>query len=108
MNFFKTLERVQLLHDLIKSEATGSPEQLSRRLGVCRKTLYNIIDELKSYEAPIKYSKQRETFYYSAEFELDLHYNFSVISNESVLKNTNGGLFFHSTGRIRISYVPCE
>jgi predicted DNA-binding transcriptional regulator YafY len=68
MNFFEALERIQRLHALIKSEHTGTPSELARRLGVCRKTLYNMIDELKSYNAPIMYSKKRESFYYSKGF----------------------------------------
>lgn len=34
MTFTKTIERLQLLHDLISQNKTGTPEQLANRLGV--------------------------------------------------------------------------
>jgi predicted DNA-binding transcriptional regulator YafY len=94
MNFFETLERIQRMHALIKSEHTGTPDEFARRLGICRKTLYNMIDELKSYNAPIRYSKKKESFYYLKEFELELHCRFLIIEDEKTLKNINGGYSF--------------
>lgn len=93
MSFFKTIERISRLHYFIKEECTGKPEILSTRLGISRSSLYNIIDELKSYDAPIDYSRRRETFYYTKTFELSIHCSISVIENDIQLKKIVGGMF---------------
>lgn len=91
MNFFETIERISRLHYFIKEENTGKPETLSKRLGISRASLYNIIDELKSYDAPIDYSRRRETFYYTKNFELNIHCSISIIENDIELKKIVGG-----------------
>lgn len=91
MNFFDTMERISRLHNLIKNENTGNPEFLSKRLGISRATLYNIIDELKSMDAPINYSRSRETFFYTKYFELDIRCNMTLIEDEVELKRIIGG-----------------
>jgi predicted transcriptional regulator len=75
MGILKRIEQVRLLHQLIQTENTGTPLELSKRLHICRSTLYNIIDELKSYDAPIEYSRARKAFFYTHSFELNLRYS---------------------------------
>jgi hypothetical protein len=90
MNFFETLECIQRLHSFIQTGRTGPPEQLAVRLGICRKTLYNIINDLKSQNAPIRYSRKRETFYYSKKFKLELICAIEILEAEE-LTRINGG-----------------
>lgn len=91
MSFFETIERVSRLHYFIKEECTGKPEILSKRLGISRASLYNIIDELRSYDAPIDYSRRRETFFYTKSFELSIQCSISVIENDVELRKVIGG-----------------
>ena len=97
INFFETLERISLLHRLIKDTKTGNPKSLSKRLGISRATLYNMLDELKSYDAPIAYSRSAESFYYTKDFELDLYCRVQIIDEEVDLKKTTGGCHFFSS-----------
>ncbi|MFT3995234.1 MAG: HTH domain-containing protein [Dysgonomonas sp.] len=105
MKIFEALNRLTLLHDLIKAEKTGRPDYLSKQLGVSRATLYNMLDELKSYDAPISYSRSKESFFYTHFFELEIKCTISVIENEQELKKVIGGcdilssvLFFRRKG----------
>lgn len=97
MNFFKTLEQINRLHYLIKEEKTGNPDTLSKRLGIARATLYRIIDELKSYDAPIDYSRSKESFYYTKEFHLDMKCSIQIIDDEIELRKIVGGYNFFSS-----------
>jgi hypothetical protein len=90
MNFFETLENIQRLHTFIQAEKTGTPKQLAIRLGVCRRTLYNLLDDLKSKNASIRYSRKRETFYYSKRFNLKLICTIEILGTEE-LTRINGG-----------------
>jgi predicted transcriptional regulator len=70
MEVFKRIEQIHLFHKLIQSESTGTPSEFAKRLHVSRSTLYNIINELKSYNASIKYSRARKTFFYTHPYKL--------------------------------------
>jgi predicted transcriptional regulator len=93
MEIFRVIERIKILHNLIQTETTGTPSELANRLGISRSSLYNMIDELKSYNAPIKYSRAKETFLYTHAFSLNIYYSFKIIENEDELKKIVGGLY---------------
>jgi hypothetical protein len=64
MNLLKNINLVERFHALTLSEKTGTPKQLAEQLGITRQALYLWIDELKSLNFVIAYSRKRETFYY--------------------------------------------
>ena len=47
MGGLKYYERIKLLLMLMEKEKTGTPKNLSRKLGVRERTLYRILEELK-------------------------------------------------------------
>ena len=79
------------MHQLIQTEKTGNPNMLANRLGISRSTLYRILDELKSYDAPIEYSRKRETFYYSKFYEFKIHCSIILIDDDVELRKIIGG-----------------
>lgn len=91
MSFIKLIDRINTIHKLIYNESTGTPTQLAERIGISRASLYNLIEDLKSHDAPIEYSRNRATFYYAKEYHLSLNYSISVIDNEQELKKVVGG-----------------
>lgn len=91
MTIFKTIERINLLHKLISDKRTGDPSTLSKRLGVSRTTLYSILEDLKSYGAPIAYSRVFNSFYYTKGFELNIRFTIQVIDDDLELKKINAG-----------------
>ncbi len=60
--YIKRLERIDVL---IKNRSTGTPTQLAKRLGVNKSTIYNYIKVMKRFNAPITYSKERESYIYT-------------------------------------------
>ena len=64
MNFLDQIERLNKANTLIRSEKTGTPFEFAQKINCSRSQLYIIIDYLKSHNAPIKYCKKRESFYY--------------------------------------------
>ena len=78
MNFIKQIDRINKAHKLIQTEKTGNPDAFARQMLMGRSQLYNLIALLKSMGAPVKYSKQKECFYYSAPFVLELSYTLKV------------------------------
>lgn len=91
MNFIKNINRVEKLHSLILQEKTGNPKQLAEQLGICRATLYVLIEELNALNMPVAYSRKYETFYYEKEVKLTLAFKIEVITDKNELRKINGG-----------------
>lgn len=93
MNFIKQIERIKRIHKLISSEKTGTPSVFAKKLSLSRSQLYNELDMIKELDAPLKYCKKRESFYYETSFELILNFSLKTIKDDE-LKEIFGGSNF--------------
>lgn len=93
MNLLKNVNRVEKLHTLILQKKTGTPKQLAERLGICRATLYVLIDELNALNMPVAYSRKYETFFYERDVKLTISFEVVIIDDLDELRNINGGSF---------------
>jgi len=65
--------KLQKLITLIESETTGKPKELSVKLEVSERMIYRYVEILKhDFNAPIKYSKTKVSYYFTEEGSLDL------------------------------------
>jgi transcriptional antiterminator len=66
MGGLKYYERTKLLIELIEKERTRSPTELAGRLGVTKRTVYNIIDELRlTLPRIITYNTAKKSYTFS-------------------------------------------
>lgn len=93
MNFIKQIKRITKMHKLISSEKTGTPEVFARKLCLSRSQLYNELDMIKELDAPVKYCKKRESFYYETSFELILNFSLQIIKDDES-REIFGGSYF--------------
>ena len=91
MNFFEEADRREQIHQLIKLRATGTPKQLAKRLGMSKRSLFRIIEEMRGRGFPIAYDKLRECYYY--EQEVTFIFKISVIEENDHRKETGGENF---------------
>lgn len=91
--FFETTERINQLNKLLLEQRTGTPDELARRIGVSRSRLYQLLDELKDFGAPIVYSKAATTFLYSKPFSIHVEFYIESLSEEQEI-NVGGGESF--------------
>jgi len=82
MKAFEQMANLKLLNKLIAQESTGTPEELAGRLKLSRRQVYNLIDLMKDWEAPIRYNKSRKTFYYACKFDLNIRVSVEVIKED--------------------------
>lgn len=62
----KYYERTKLLIDLIEKKKTGSPEDLANKIGVTKRMVYHILDDLRLFmEKEITYSKEEKSYIFS-------------------------------------------
>lgn len=93
MDFIKKIERIKRIHELIREEKTGSPAVFAGKLLLSRSQLYNELEIIKGLDAPLKYCKIRETFYYETSYELILHYSLSIIKDNEIKEIFGGSEF---------------
>ena len=90
MNSIKNIERLQQIHALIETETTGTPRELAKRLHISERLVYHLIEQLKDYNASIRYDRSRKTYYYEDEFELHVKISVSIMSNNETTQLFGG------------------
>lgn len=93
MKFLCYIDRVNRMNRLLQRRATGNPSEFARQLGVSRSRLYEMLDELRSYGAPIAYSKTVRTFYYEEPFEIQVSFSVKALDAEETIFHTGGTAF---------------
>ncbi|WP_175634238.1 HTH domain-containing protein [Pedobacter ghigonis] len=92
MKLLEYIDRIKIMHKLIRESRTGTPDNLARRLSISTSRLYVVLDELKLMGAPIEYSRQLQTYYYQQPFEVQIKADFVLLSQQETLK-INAGYF---------------
>jgi len=67
MNLTSRLELIKRVDALIQMKGTGTPENLSIRLGISKRNVFNLINTMKDMGAPIYFSKSRSSYCYSED-----------------------------------------
>ncbi len=96
MKLLEYIERINLMHKLIKEQRTGNPSKFAKKLGISTARLYQLIEELKIMQAPICYSKKDTTYYYSYNYEISAHLKFRPLNNDEMGEISAGHQFKHS------------
>ncbi len=90
MKIFEYIERINLLHKLVKERRTGNPEKFAQKLGVSTIRLYQLVEELKVMQVPIGYSKKDKTYYYEFGFEISAQLTFSPLCDKELVEINAG------------------
>ena len=93
MNNLKQLERLRQTHQLIKLETTGTPSELSEKLHISVRQTYLILEQLKEFDAPLKFNRRTKTYYYEFDFELTINISIQAMAREK-LTNIYAGQSF--------------
>lgn len=72
MQLIKYLDRLKRIHQLVRLKATGTPQDLAKRLDISEPSVYRCLNDLKDLGAPIKYCKERQCYIYENDFDLKL------------------------------------
>ncbi|MCG9881174.1 MAG: hypothetical protein MH472_11300 [Bacteroidia bacterium] len=67
------IAKIIQINEIIKGGRSGTPKQLSEKLQISERMLYYIINFMKEeLEAPIKYDRAKQRYYYEGEGQLNL------------------------------------
>jgi predicted AAA+ superfamily ATPase len=68
MQIEKLNKRLEYLHELVENESTGSPEALSKKLGISKRMVFNYLNYLsETKNTKIVYSKFCQTYKYNSK-----------------------------------------
>jgi AraC-like DNA-binding protein len=91
MNIFELKDFYLRIDQLIRLKATGSPKELSNKLGISESHLYRIIRKMKEdAHCPIVFSKIENSYIYTNNGRLVVEFNFHIIEKESLNKIRGG------------------
>jgi transcriptional antiterminator len=69
------ISKIQKLIDEIHDGNTGSPKQISIKFKVSERMVYRYIDIIKNeFNAPVKYCRIKQTYYFETKGKLDLRW----------------------------------
>jgi predicted DNA-binding transcriptional regulator YafY len=88
MTAIKYINRLKYLDYLVRTHATGSPEDLANKMGVSVRSIYDYLNDLKELGAPVKWSIQKESYIYSEEGKLELCFISETYGGISVIHHS--------------------
>lgn len=89
----RNLNRLSQLHKIIDGGNTGTPTELSDKLGISERSTYLLLDYLKDFGAKIKYDRKHKTYHYVNSFHLEINFSIKLICYDEI-KIIKGGCFF--------------
>ena len=68
------LQRLTRIDYLIRIKGTGTPVQLAEKLGMSERTVYEYLNLMKEFGAPIKFDTYRQSYYYEEQGGFNLRF----------------------------------
>lgn len=84
MKTFEFVDMLALFHRLVLSENTGNAQEFAARLGISRASLYRMLNTIEDYDIEIKYSYQRNTYYYPHRDNVRINISITQLSDEEL------------------------
>ncbi|MGD1844747.1 MAG: hypothetical protein ACFB10_05075 [Salibacteraceae bacterium] len=72
MSFTTYLNRMEAIDRMIRLKCTGTPSELSYKLGISPSSLYELIKLMKGLGGPIYYCRKKRSYCYHEEVRLEL------------------------------------
>jgi hypothetical protein len=95
MDIIQKIRLIERLDYLIRRRATGSPKELSSKLELSERQVYNIIHDMKIMGAPIMFCSVRKSYCY--EEKVVFKFGF-LLEEDAIINDLKGGIksFYNS------------
>lgn len=90
MKTIEILERLKKAAALIKARETGNANSFAKKLGVGRRQMYKLLEDLRDFGAEISYSKNEKTFFFKDNKDLVIEFKIRLLDKDE-MKDINGG-----------------
>lgn len=93
MKIISQLHRLKKIHLLVEQGKTGTPKELAKKLHVSERCLYNCLDVLKTWKAPLVYDKKNKIYYYASFFNFEILVSVKVMTKDETVQINAGHIF---------------
>ena len=101
------LAQFERFNHLIQTKATGTPEDLSKKIGLSKRQIFRYIEDLKEIGVKVNYCKKRCTYYY--EEDIFLKFQACIIKDGQERKIIGGeNIIFNYFENIFQSDIGCH
>ncbi|KAA2239729.1 HTH domain-containing protein [Chitinophaga agrisoli] len=76
------LSRLQRIDYLIQIKGTGTPAQLAQKLGMSKRSIFDYLNLMKEFGAPIKFCNFRQSYYYDEDGSFKITFAFKRSMSE--------------------------
>jgi len=88
-------ELIKRIDQLLRLKATGNANELANKLGVCERTVYNLIKKIKEeYRAPVSFDEFKNSYGYDVPGRIVLEFQSEIIEISEMNRIKGGNLFF--------------
>lgn len=95
MKFIEQNNKLEQLDQILRQNRTGPAPKIADKMGVCERTVHNLLDILRAFGAKISYNKHRESYSYKNKVNIQF---FKVrIENDDEIKGGANFLYFFSS-----------
>lgn len=77
----ESFNRIERIDHLIRIKGTGTASELAEKLGISRRSIFNLLNEMKEKGAPIKFDQFRGSYYYDEEGYFKVSFYFKRIES---------------------------
>lgn len=81
--FIRKIEMINRIDQLIRLQATGTPNELASKLGISKTKLYRLLQIMRDLNAPVEYDFNNQNFIYEVDV---IYFRFGFYS-EKLYKN---------------------
>ena len=75
MTFIEKLKMIERIDQLIRMKATGNAKDLAGRLGVSRRTVFDVLEIMKNLNAPILFNNVIQSYVYQYEGSFNVSFS---------------------------------
>lgn len=83
---------IEKMVKLINFQKTGNPDEFSRKLGISRSHLYEVIGEFNNLDVDIQFIRSRNTFVMKGKKRIIVNVPIQIVDDDE-LRQLNGGFF---------------
>lgn len=83
--FYKYLDRLQYMDQLIRQQRTGNATEFGRKLGLSRRQVYNLLEELRLLGIELEYNRSLKSFIYLKSYKINIELNISEIADSEAI-----------------------
>lgn len=88
MDLIQKIRLIERLDYLIQRKATGTPKDLSEKLKLSERHIYNIINDMKVMGAPIIFCNIHKSYCYQEHVTFKFGF---LVKDDTMMKNLKGG-----------------